>query len=122
MSTVDPLGTWQYAHNVCRPAGARLWSNRLGWATSTNGARWMPAAVDRQLSGRDLVERPSEVHGRRRRRHRVAPRHGIGQGVVELERGRSVAEPEVVLADPGGQTVTGDGHEVARSDVGEHDP
>jgi hypothetical protein len=37
MSTVDPLGTWQYAHNVCRPSGARVWSNKLGWATSTYG-------------------------------------------------------------------------------------
>ena len=37
MSMVEPCGTWQYAHAVCRPAGARDGSKRLGWASSTNG-------------------------------------------------------------------------------------
>ena len=38
MSTVDPDGTWQYAHSVCCPSGARWGSNSDDWATSTNGA------------------------------------------------------------------------------------
>ena len=37
MSMSDPLGTWQYAHAVWRPAGARDESNSNGWTTSTNG-------------------------------------------------------------------------------------
>ena len=36
-STVEPFGTWQYAQTVCRPAGARVGSNRLVWVSSTNG-------------------------------------------------------------------------------------
>ncbi len=37
MSTSDPLGTWQYAHRVCQPSGARLGSATQGWATRQNG-------------------------------------------------------------------------------------
>ena len=37
MSTVEPLGTWQYAHAVCRPSGAREGSNIVGCASRTNG-------------------------------------------------------------------------------------
>ena len=37
MSTLEPFGTWQYAQAVCRPAGARVGSKRLCWASSTYG-------------------------------------------------------------------------------------
>ena len=38
-STSEPFGTWQYAHSVCAPSGARVRSIRLCCATSTYGRR-----------------------------------------------------------------------------------
>ncbi len=37
MSRVEPCGTWQYAHPVCRPAGARDGSHPVACTSSTNG-------------------------------------------------------------------------------------
>ena len=37
MSSAEPFGTWQYAHAVCLPSGARLGSKRLGCARRTYG-------------------------------------------------------------------------------------
>src|SRR5262245_14853618 len=36
-SNADPAGTWQYAHNVWTPFGARVESHTVGCETSTNG-------------------------------------------------------------------------------------
>src|SRR6185312_17271492 len=33
----EPFGTWQYAQAMCFPAGARVGSNKVGWASKTNG-------------------------------------------------------------------------------------
>ena len=46
MSTVEPAGTWQYAHAVCCPSGARDGSQRPYWTNRTNGlAGCRPAAT-----------------------------------------------------------------------------
>src|SRR3954454_7342884 len=37
MSVAEPFGTWQYAHAVWHPAGARVASKRLGCASKTKG-------------------------------------------------------------------------------------
>lgn len=37
MSSPHPCGTWQYAHAMCLPSGAREGSNSVGCDTSTNG-------------------------------------------------------------------------------------
>ena len=73
------------------------------------------------LGGGDLVERSADVHRGGRRRRRVAPRHRVGQRVVELEHGRSVAVPEIALARSVGRRSPAMAHEVARHDVGEDD-
>ena len=46
MSTVEPFGTWQYAHSTCRPDGARDGSAAPGCTASTYGrSGWRPAAT-----------------------------------------------------------------------------
>ena len=61
MSSAEPFGTWQYAQPVCRPAGARVASNRLGCATRTNG---LPRAA---------APRPTRTPRSRRASRRRAP-------------------------------------------------
>src|SRR5580704_11511202 len=100
MSTVEPLGRWQYAHSTCRPAGALDGEHvrPLG----------VPAGRDRRLPGRDLVEGPAQVDGRRGRHRRVAPRHRAVKRPVELERAGTVPVPAQPPGVPGGQPVTAD--------------
>ena len=58
MSTAEPFGTWHVGpQRVCVPAGARVGSNRLCCATSTNG-RSGPPAPDLRLGRDDLRQRP----------------------------------------------------------------
>ena len=72
--------------------------------TGSAGRRARTGAPDARRGRRSARRRRSRRTSRRRarcrrRRRRVAPRHRLRQGVVELERGRSVAEAEVALAD-----------------------
>src|ERR1019366_6148255 len=76
MSAVEACGTWQYAQAVCWPAGARVESNRLGCATSTNG---------RALGGRDLVERSAHVDRAGAGALGCLPRDRRAQGPIDFE-------------------------------------
>ena len=95
MSTSDPCGTWQYAHSVWRPAGARVGSHAVAWAASTNGrSGWPPrateasaAAISSNVPPRWTVPALATA----------GSRHGTGrrQRVVELERAGPAAEAAV---------------------------
>ena len=72
----EPLGTWQYAHAICFPAGARLASKRLCCATSTNGrSEGAPAHVARSLAAISGSVPPTCTVAARRH---SGSRHGIG--------------------------------------------
>ena len=45
MSTVEPFGTWQYAHSVCRPAGARRAVEQARLGDEHERALRVPAAA-----------------------------------------------------------------------------
>jgi hypothetical protein len=76
MSIVEPLGTWQYAHAVCWPRGARESSNSDGCTSSTYGRSGVRPlhtsrseyAISSSVPPRCTV--PARAHG--------AARHGIG--------------------------------------------
>ena len=85
MSTVEPFGTWQYAHAVCLPLGARVSSNRLCCASRTNGrSAWRPSQ-NGALGVGDLVERAAEMHGACLRDFHGAPGNRPVERVIHLE-------------------------------------
>ena len=119
MSKVEPFGTWQYAHAVCLPAGAR--AGRTGSAgragrTAAQRARLAPA----QLRGRDLVEGAAHVHGRRASAFVGAPRDRSGERPVELEHARPGAVALEVAAVGGGEPRPRQIEQVARRHVEQH--
>ena len=103
MSTVEPAGTWQYAHSVCLPGGrpVRVEQRRLG--DEHERRLRVLAAGHRRLGRGDLGQRAADVHGAGTGDGRVGPRHRLGQRVVELEHARPVAEarPSAPGAGPG---------------------
>ena len=106
MSTVEPFGTWQYAQAVCCPAGARVGSKRLCWASSTYGRSAISPAPRRRLRRRDLLQRGSEVDGRGACALLGPPGDRPVERPVELEHARPVAvalEPAAIARRGGGR-------------------
>ena len=116
----QPFGTWQYAHAVCRPAGARESSKTVGCASSTNGR----SAGGRPRRATPTAEISSSVPPRWTVPAGGSPRRATGSArerPVELERARPMAVraqlPLVALRQPAAR----DPDELARHDVCEHD-
>ena len=93
MSTSDPAGTWQYAHAVVLPAGARDVSHGAYWTNRTYGRSGCRPAATSASDGGDLVERAAEVDRRRAARPVRRPRDRPVERPVDLEDARAVAEP-----------------------------
>ena len=93
MSNVDPFGTWQYAQAVCRPAGARVGSKRLGCASSTKGACAVFAVPGRCFSRLDLFEGAAKVQRPGARALRIAPGDRTIERPIDLEHARAICEP-----------------------------
>ena len=77
MSNVDPFGTWQYAHAVCLPAGARVASKRLCCASRTKGrSGCLPSQAARSESAISASD-AANVNGAGLVRPRVSARGSV---------------------------------------------
>ena len=92
MSTSDPCGTCTYAHPVCWPAGARVESKRLCWATTTNGrAGCSPLQLCISLTAIASYGPPTCDHGPGLATCLRAPWNWAVERPVQLEDARTVA-------------------------------
>ena len=113
------MGTWQYAHSVCEPSGARVGIDERGLRDQHVRALGVLAAPDGGLRGGDLLERPAEVHGSGLAALGRAPRHRARERVVDLEDAGPVAVAAQRAAVAAGQRVAADREQLARRDVEE---
>ena len=70
---------------MCRPAGARVGSNRLGWLTMTKGRSGMRPRVTSDSAVGDLLQAPADVDGACLEALRGGPRHRTVERIVDLE-------------------------------------
>ena len=120
VSKFVPLGTWQYAHSTCLPAGARVGSKSVGWATSTKGRsaqRPRATAYSEAAISSNVPPRCTVIA----RRHSLrSPRDRIRKCVVDLECTwpwlESLACAPVVVANP----VAGNGQQLPWRGVEEY--
>ena len=92
MSTVEPFGTWQYAHAVCVPAGRAARVEQALLREQHVRPLGQPAGLDVAFGRGDLGERATEVDGRRARAVGVRPRDRTVERPVDLEHAGPVPE------------------------------
>ena len=85
MSTSEPFGTWQYAHSVCLPSGARDGSAAGGLGHQHVRPLGDPTPRHVSFGGDHLREARSQMNGARSSQSLVDPGHGSVQGPVDLE-------------------------------------
>ena len=120
MSRPEPCGTWQYAQRVCRPSDARVRVEKALLRDKHERSRRVPPSCDRALAGCNFIQRAAEVQRAGGAACRRAPRHRLGERVIDLENTRRMTKALQSFAITRRQLIAGDAGKLPAGRVKQH--
>ena len=117
MSTFEPFGTWQYAHNVCWPVRGTGVVHDARLDDEAERSVRVTALRDVLLRRGDLGERAADMDRPRAPARLRAPRHGTRKRPVDLEDAWTSLESSDTGSIASTESFTGDVHESPRRRV-----